>query len=325
MQERRYPKLYIKSKNELAKHISHENFSKEDALILINDVLKNFNKYWKDSNHSEPEKQKYIRNAKFTKLGLFLQKINTLVIAPHDKMLPKFIFGGIKKMNHAKAAQHLLGLKRKRTLLKIDLRRFFEQISNKRVFDFFKYKCNCDIRASKILAQLCCVPLGEKNSNAEEKSIARGFATSQRLAVWCNLDIFIKLDRLVQKKLKGHDPRISIYVDDIGITASRVTEEKMTILKTEIKKLLLSTDTNQKLEINEKKTKITPHKDGMEYVGISLFRNKLGIGKKAKSKRDRIKKELTKELSQKEKLPLKKKQKSMNIYKNYIENISKAN
>ncbi|MFZ2975420.1 MAG: reverse transcriptase domain-containing protein [Candidatus Moraniibacteriota bacterium] len=324
MQNLRYPKLFIRSKNELAKHISHKNFSKEDALLLINEVLENFDKYWKDSKHSEPKKQKYIRNAKFTKLGLLLQKINTLVIAPHDKILPKFIFGGVKNTNHAKAAQNLLGSKRKRTLLKIDLERFFEQISDARVFDFFKYKCSCDIRASKILAQLCCVPLGQKNSGAKERSIARGFATSQRLAVWCNLDIFIKLDRLVQKKLKGHDPRISIYVDDIGITASRVTEEKMNMLKIEIKKLLLNTDANQKLKINEKKTEIISHEDGIEYVGINLFRNKLGIGKKAKSKRDEVKEKLKKDTSQKEKLSLKRRYKSMNIYKNYIENISKA-
>jgi hypothetical protein len=322
MQNRRYPKLCIKSKNELAKHISHQGFSKENALALINDVLENFDQYWKDSKHSEPAKQKYVRNAKYTKLGLLLQKINTMVIAPHDKMLPEFIFGGVKDMNHVKAAKHLLGSKRKRVLLKTDLKRFFEQISDESVYDFFRLKCGCDNRASKILAYLCCVPLGPKNSGSKEKSIARGFATSPRLAVWCNLDMFIKLDRLIKDNLKGKDPRLAIYVDDIGITASRVSKEEMADVFVEIEKLFSNPDTKQKLILNKEKnkTKIISHEEGIEYVGINLYRNRLGVAGKAKSKRDKVKKELKKDMPQKERNSLRKKQKAMNNYKRYVEN-----
>jgi len=321
MQNLRYPKLFIRSKNELAKHISHEGFSKEDALFLINDVLKNFDRYWKDSKHSDPIKAKYIRNAKGTNLGLLLQKINTMVLAPHDKMLPKFIFGGIKDMDHVKAARHLLGSKRKRTLLKTDLKRFFEQVSHERVFDFFRYKCGCDDRASKVLAYLCCVPLGQKHSSTKEKSIARGFATSPRLSVWCNLDIFIKLDRLIKGALKGNDPKLAIYVDDIGITASKVSREKMEGVLSEVEKLFLNSDKKQKLILNKEKnkTKITSHEDGIEYVGINLLRNKLKVGRKAKSKRDKIKKELKKDMPKEERFSLRKKQRAMNNYKRYVE------
>ena len=88
MEYKRYPKIYIRSKNELAKHLSHEKFSKEEALELINNVKGNFDKYWKDSKSSQPSKGKYVRNASHTPLGLLLQKINVQILAPHDKILP---------------------------------------------------------------------------------------------------------------------------------------------------------------------------------------------------------------------------------------------
>jgi hypothetical protein len=77
MQNRRYPKLYIRSKNELAKHLSHVKFPRENALLLINDVIKNFDRYWRDNKEqSKPEKEKYVRSAKRTPLGRLLDNIN---------------------------------------------------------------------------------------------------------------------------------------------------------------------------------------------------------------------------------------------------------
>jgi len=288
MQTSRYPKLYIRSKNELAKHLSHSKFSKEEALALVNDVLSNFARYWNDNEYrSEPGKEKYVRSAKRTPLGRLLDNINKAVLAPHDKMLPNFVFGGVKNMNHAKAAKYLLGRKRKRTSLKLDITRFFEQISDERVYHFFRDKCACSKKAAVLLASFCCVPEGPKGSSSERKTIARGFATSSRLVIWCNLDTFIKLDRLIKKRLKGNDPRIAIYVDDVGITASRVSKEKMKKLSLEVENLLLNTDRNQKLPINKKKTKISSHKEGIEHLGLRLYRNRLSIGAKTKSKMDR--------------------------------------
>lgn len=308
MQTSRYPKLHIRSKNELAKHLSHSKFQKEEALALINDVLNNFTEYWKDNEYrSEPEKEKYVRSAKRTPLGRLLDNINKTVLAPHDKMLPDFVFGGIKNMNHAKAAKYLLGKKRKRTSLKLDITRFFEQISKERVYHFFRDKCACSKKAAALLASFCCVPEGPKGNASEHKTIARGFATSSRLAVWCNLDTFIKLDRLVKKRLKGRDSRIAIYVDDIGVTASRVSKEEMGKLSFEVENLLLNTDRNQKLPINKKKTKISSHEEGIEHLGLRLYRNRLSIGAKTKSKIDRAK-------SRNERKPLIR-------YKHYIEKI----
>ena len=308
MQINRYPKLYIRSKNELAKHLSHSKFPKEEALALINDVIQNYDGYWKDNEYrSEPEKEKFVRSAKGTPLGRLLDNLNKTVLAPHDKMLPDFIFGGVKNMNHAKAAKYLLGRKRRRTSLKLDITRFFEQISEERVYHFFYDKCACSRKSARLLATFCCVPKGQKGSGSNQKTIARGFATSSRLAVWCNLDTFIKLNRLVQKRLKGKDARIAIYVDDIGITASRISKEEMKKLSIEIANLLMSADRNQKLPINERKTKISSHEEGIEHLGLRLYRNRLSIGAKTKSNLDRAKD--------------KHQRKSLMRYKKYVEQV----
>jgi len=241
------------------------------------------------------------------------QKSPWYSIEPTDGFPP---FEVLPECNHAKAAKHLLGLKRRRSILKIDLHRFFEQIGVEKVDQFFYKNCRCDKRTSKILSCLCCVPLGPKGSNSKRKSIARGFATSPRLAVWCNLDIFLRLNHLVHKSLKGKDPRIAIYVDDIGITASRVSEEEMTSLLNDIKSLFSSS--GESLKLNDKKTKIKSHKEGMEYVGITLLRNSLEVGKKAQSKRDRLKNELRGSLSKSEKSQIRRRYKATTWYKKYI-------
>jgi hypothetical protein len=320
MQSKRYPNIFIRSKNELAKQISHDKFSKYQALALINDVLKNSEKYWKDhTKMSEPEKGKFVRTASHTKLGLLLEKVNKLVLAPHDKLLPVFIFGGVKKKNHVGAAKHLLGKKRQRVLLKMDITGFFEQIHNERVFQLFHTRFGCDVRTSKIVANLCCVPKGIKGSGSMEKTIGRGFATSSRLAIWCNLDIFIQIERLVQKRLQGKDARLAIYVDDIGITASRVPREVMNKLAIEIKDILLRYDPHQSLPLNDKKTKVISHEEGMQHLGVSLGRNKLSLGLKTKSKRDKINNRLKDKISPEEKRNLLGRKRALGHYQNYVE------
>lgn len=314
-----YPKLSIRSKNELAKHISHDGFPFKEALDLINDCLENFDHYWKDSKSSEPEKGKYVRNASGGGLKRLHRKINTRVLAPHDKSVPFFIFGGLKKRNHVMAAKELLGNKRKRVLLKIDLRRFFEQVKSERVEDFFRNMCGCSPKAAKVLTALCCVPVGAKGAGSSEKTIARGFATSSRLAVWCNLNLFLKMKALVLRRLKGYDPRIAVYVDDIGITASRIPVEEMEKLQLEIEKLLATADPHQSLRINTEKTKIRSHQDGLSYVGVELHRNRLTVGNKSRSKKEKIKNQLKENLSADDRAALMKKKKAMNRYKNYVE------
>ncbi|MDO8260387.1 MAG: reverse transcriptase domain-containing protein, partial [Candidatus Magasanikbacteria bacterium] len=286
----KFPKIHIRSKREFARHISHKNFSPAQALVLINDVKANSSTYWKDNKyHSEPAKDKYVRSAKGRPLGKLLEYINERVLGAYDNLLPAFVFGGIKESDHVKAAAHLLGGRKKRTLLAMDIKSFFEQIHHDRVFHFFYKKCACDKRIAKLFADLSCVPVGPKDNPGNELVVARGFATSSRLAVWTNVELFDRMTNLVKKRLKNHDPRIAIYVDDIGITASRVTRKQMEDLRDEIMKLFLEFDENQPLHIHPisktKKNRIVEHQEGIEHLGLRLYRNRLGLGAKTVSKK----------------------------------------
>lgn len=323
-----YPILKIQNKKDLAKRISDDNFPTKNALNLINDVQINFNKYWHDDKyHSEPEKEKYVRSCKYsphkyTPLGKLLKLINQRILAPQDKLIPSFIFGGISGKNHIQAAHNLLGHKKKRTLLKLDLHRFFEQNTNKRVSYFFK-KCECSDDISNLLSDLFCVPKCPKNSKSEELLLARGFATSPRLALWCNLNIFLKINRETRKFLKNKDPRISIYVDDIGISASRVDRETMNLLSEKIEDIIKNYDKNQLLQINSKKKSedhimLYSDKKGIEHLGLKIGRNKITEGDKAKLKEKNINRKLKNCKNSEEKRNLIVRKKAYKNYKHYI-------
>lgn len=294
----RYPNLGIRSKNELSKRVSGKKIPQIKALELINDSIKNHDKYWRDHpKMSQPDKGKWVRDASYTPLGKLLKLINIKVLRPYDSLLPDFIFGGVGGKNHKAAVKHLLGRKRGRTILKLDITKFFEQIKYDRVYHFFLDKAGCSNKAARLLANICCVAYGAKNNPKDYKTIARGFATSPRLAVWCNLDAFIKIDKLVKHELRGHDPRIAIYVDDIGITASRITKEDLMHIYPKIK-AILEVDKNQQLPLNDKKTKIIHHdgttykidgtndgKHSFEHLGLQMNRNSLTIGQKTRWKK----------------------------------------
>lgn len=315
----RYPHLGLNTKSDIARALAGGTWTEECADLLLGDVLKNFSRYWWDNKkRSEPEKEKWVRNAKSTNLGKLLERIDSRLLASHDKILPLIIFGGIQKKNHILAAKNLLGFRKKRTLLKIDLKKFFEQIPARRVEQFFCIKCGCGREASRLLASLCCVPIGPKGSTSRRKTIARGFCTSSRLSVWCNLDTFLKLERLVMRELRGRDPRISLYVDDIGITASRTTKEEIEKLLEKIKVILLS-DQNQKLVLHEKKTEIRTYEEGMEIFGIKLERNSLRVGRKSRWKMHQTKKRVRNACSPEEKKKEKMRLQGMQVYKNGVE------
>lgn len=72
-----YPQINLRSKNDLAKRIGNKKLTREKALILINDVLKNFDRYWGDNMKvSEPLKGKYVRSAAGNNLDLRLDSLS---------------------------------------------------------------------------------------------------------------------------------------------------------------------------------------------------------------------------------------------------------
>lgn len=318
MRGSRYPHLSIRNKTEFSRHIASRNFPRDQALKLTNRVLAQFSKFWRDSKHSEPLKGKYVRSAKGTPLGLLLAKINEKVLAPHDHMLPVFIFGGRAGTNHIDAARYLMGKKRDRSLIRLDVTRFFEQITEERVKNFFQHKCGCSAEGAALLAGLCCVPKGQKGSR-QEKILARGFATSSRLAVWCTLEIFIELDREVRKKLRGHDARIAVYIDDIGIMASRVSKIEMTKIADEATDILNNFDPNQPLPLNHSKTQVLTNKEPMEHLGLRFYKSRVGIGAVTQAKLSSAKARMARATAPEQKASLKRQIKALKQYKKFAE------
>lgn len=325
---KRYPSINIRSKNELAKRISNKNLNLKDSLILINDVLLNYDKYWHDNiKNSDPTKKKYVRSAYGTPLGKLLKLIDKKILAPNDPLIPNFIFGGISKRDHVKAAHHLLGHQKKRIKLGLDISLFFEQNKQDRVSYFFYAKCKCSKKASNLLAKLCCISSGPKNNPAKTKTLARGFATSTRLATWLNLDLFYRIDWLVKKTLKGHNPKISIFVDDIGITASRIDNKIMENLSKKIKHILENHDPSHSVPLNLSKKSIQRSVDGnVEHLGLRIGRKKISFGKKTNRKQaDVIKKLKESPQGTSEKKSFIKKKKSYVNYNKYIKSINFSN
>jgi len=318
--EGRYPKLGIRSKNEIAKRISSPRFPYRDALSLLKDVSMNFDKYWHDNKkESEPEKEKYVRSAAGTSLGLLLSLINEKILAPSDELIPDFIYGGLEDRNHIQAAFKLLGKQKSRRLISMDIVRFFEQINEKRVFYFFYKKCHCSKDAASLLARLCCVPKGPKGSRGSEKVLGRGFATSSRLSVWCNMDTFLRIKWKAARLLERHDPELVVFVDDIGVSASNVTEERMDEVYKNLESILEHSDSNQALPVNPKKKKNITFAQGAEHLGLKLGRNKLTPGAKTSAKRDRVKNALQKNITTQERKKLLSKKKAYYLYKKQLQ------
>lgn len=294
-----YPKLRIMSKKYLAKRLTSKKLTQEQALSLIDDSLSNFDSLWEDHpTESKPQKLKWVRDASRTQLGKLLKAIDSNILKPNDNLLPPFIYGGVNGLDHKAAVKSLLGIRRKRILLKMDISRFYEQMNQDRVFSLFynNTKFACSKEVAQIISNLTCVPHGAKDNPNDYKTLARGFSTSSRLSVWCNLDVFLKIERLVKQELSGKDPRIAIYVDDIGITASKATVEEMVSLYKKIKDALNS-DKYQKLPLNNKKTKIVLHsgetynaegkyegKWSFEHLGGQMNRNSIVPGSKTRWK-----------------------------------------
>jgi len=315
---KRYPSLNLRSKNEIAKRISGGNLKYKEALDIVNKAICNGDKYWYDSDESEPENEKFVRSAVGTPLGKLLKLIDAKILAPHDRLVPDFIFGGLSGRSHIQAACFLLGKQRNRVLLKLDIRRFFEQIHKQRVFYFFHKKCGCSVKAARILSEICCVPLGPKGSGCAEESIARGFATSPRLALWCNLNLFLRLSWKAKTELKGHDSRIAVFVDDIGITASRIDMARLKEFSKKVENLLVNFDTNQPLPINPKKKVLMTYERNIEHLGLRFGRNKLTMGRKSRSIMDKIRDALNKHPSKTEKRILLEKRRAYHIYQRQI-------
>lgn len=277
--------INLDSKNTLAKQLSSKKLADSEARLMIERVIKNHDLLWKDNiTASNPEKGKWVRSAYRTELGKLLKLIDQKVLSPLDDSLPNFVFGGRRGMSNITAAKSLLGYDKERTLLALDITKFFESVERSKVEAFY-YSKNCTPRIANTLSRLSCVPRGKKDLPETTLSLARGFSTSTRLAVWSYMTAFHRINDLVMKKLKGYDPRMAIFIDDIGISASRVPEDLLRSLEIEIDDIL-SYESKGAVRLNTAKTKVLPFKEGISHLGVTLNRNKLVLPSDLQSKRD---------------------------------------
>lgn len=280
--------INIDSTNALAIRLKGKLLSKQQAKTLIDKVSKNHESLWKDNiSASQPEKGKWVRSAYGTDLGKLLKMIDTRVLAPLDGELPSFIFGGRTGMSNVTAAKHLLGYEKKRSLLALDIKRFFESVELHQVEKFYLSQ-GCSKRFARQAARFSCVPRGSKTEPEKTIALARGFSTSTRLAVWSFINAFYQIQNLVMKELRDHDPRIAIFIDDIGISASNVTEEQMLKLAPKIDQILNKASKNA-VRLNQEKTKLMNYKSGIEHLGVMLTRKKLVLPRDKQSKADWLK------------------------------------
>lgn len=266
--------IKLESRNALANRLVNKQLSKEEARILIDTVVANYASLWRDNlAASKPDDGKWVRSAHGTDLGKLLRLIDRCVLAPLDPHLPNFVFGGRKGMSNITAALELLGYEKERSLLALDIKRFFESVEIKRVEGFYR-SMGCSPRFAESLSRFSCVPRGAKDKPEATYALARGFSTSTRLAVWSYITTFHKIHDLVMKRLKPYDPRIAIFIDDIGITASRVPKEVLLALADDID-AILNKDSDGSVRLNQGKTKVFNYTDGIEHLGVAINRNKL--------------------------------------------------
>jgi hypothetical protein len=255
------------------------------VLNIYNYCISHFNETWRDNKRmSQPETKKFVRSARPKDLKRIHRAIDRILLKPYDDLILPCIYGGLSEKSHILAARSLMRNKGKRSFLKlVDLSRFFEQVSRNEVFGIF-YGFGCSKSVANQLANICCVPKGPKSNPENEITLARGFGPSTRLAVWVNHKFFLEVWNLVRKRLKGHQPCIAVYVDDIGISAIDVRKEQLERLYEEI----VSVSVKHGLALNHEKREICGHDEYQEFVGIRLNKRRVSVGKKALSKEKRL-------------------------------------
>ena len=305
----------------MAKRLATKKIPFNETLAIIKDVSINKDKYWHDNlKESKIEKNKYVRSAYKTPLGYLLKTFDTRVLSKCDYMLPSFIFGGVSGKNHVRAARNLIAGK-DRAYFKVDLEKFFEQINITNVNNFF-IKSGCSRDMANFISRMCCVAMGSKDNPSSKIVLARGFSTSPRLAVWCNILAFLTLDQKLSRVLKYTNYKLSVYVDDIGVTSGSKDLELMNkafeITKAVLRKNGLKT--NDDLNKSKPPIKLSGKQ---EYLGLRLGSKKITIGWKTQKKLAGIK--ATTKKDPKKRKTLKEKLRGLRIYNSYVKKINLQN
>lgn len=300
----KHPQLNLRTQNDLLRFLNAAGEVKAGNQILrkkltsadLDHVTTNSALEWNDHESSDAVKGKYVRAlVPGTKLNLANRRLNAALKRTLDKKAPDFFYGSVGgygpiKKGHVRAAARLCNGKNT-TIISLDVTKFFETISYDRVIRFF-IKAGCTHNVATELANLTCVPRGPKNNPEAGHSLARGFPTSPRLALWSTYEIFVKLNRVLQKKYKYLSPKIVVFVDDIGISIKNATDEDLTKIKKTAFEIIEGDKNGIALHVHRSapKLQIKHISDTAEHLGLVIGKSSVAPGIKTRQKISHAKK-----------------------------------
>lgn len=307
----RHPKLNLRTETDLlrflnaAKSIKTKNktLKRQVALKDLQYLRENSHIDWNDHpTESNPEKKKYVRSIRpGSSLNITNRRLNAALKQTLDKNVPQIFYGSVSKKSHIQAASTLCNGK-DTTIISLDITRFFESISPDRVARFF-CKAGCSPDIAEVLVGITCVPLGPKNEPLSDCSLARGFPTSPRLALWATFEIFVKLNRVLQKSFSHLSPKIVVFVDDVGISVKNATVDDIEAVKEQAFVIIESDKKGISLEVHKKppKLKVRHISETAEHLGLVIGKKNLAPGFKTRLKIGDVKSKLSdKTLSKKD-------------------------
>jgi hypothetical protein len=299
----KHPKLNLRTEKDLLSFLNAAKSIKTKNKTLKQQVTLKDLQYLRDNAHldwndhpveSNPKKKKYVRSLKpGSSLNIANRRLNSALKQTLDKHVPQIFYGSVSKKSHIQAAGTLCN-GRNTTIISLDIKRFFESISCDRINRFFCKAC-CSPDIAKVLVGITCVPLGPKNEPVSDSSLARGFSTSPRLALWATFEIFVKLNRVLQKRFSHLSPRIVVFVDDVGISIKNATKDDITVVKETAFAIIESDRNGINLELHKKppKLKVRHISKTAEHLGLVIGKSSLAPGFKTRVKIGNVKVKLS--------------------------------
>lgn len=289
----RHPKLNLRTESDLLLFLNtakskdlNKTFKRKITLKDLRYLRDNSHLDWSDHpTESNPEKQKYVRSIRpGSNLNIANRRLDAAMRGALDKKVPQIFYGSVSEKSHIQAARILCN-GRNSTIISLDVTRFFESISQDRVARFF-YKAGCSREIAQMLAKLACVPLGPKDKPEPNYALARGFPTSPRLSLWATFEIFVKLNRVFQKKFAHLSPKIVVFVDDIGISVKGANEADIEAVKKLAFRIIGGDKRGVNLVVHKRppKLKVRHISRTAEHLGLVIGKKSLSPGFKTRHK-----------------------------------------
>lgn len=173
---------------------------------------------------------------------------------------PDFVYSKPRRSYVDNAAVHL-GY---HNLIKTDIRRFFRNVSKKKIRDLFLNRFCCPPDIAEMIASLSCF----------QEHLPTGSGISIYLAYWANEAMFQEVNDLISR----FGCHMSVYVDDITISGQGASKE----LLVEVMRIINRYD----LPVNRKKSKfLRAQRKYNKVTGVVLTEDKLEIPNSLRKKK----------------------------------------